>query len=284
MNESVEKELTFWDHLDELRKVLFRIIIVVVAVMLVAFLNKELLFNIILAPYKSDFIIYRFFCYLSQIVSLPEICPGEFHAELINTELPSQFLIHMSTAFYVGVLLVFPYILYQIYRFVSPALYENERKYSGRVIFFACLLFFFGVLLNYFLIFPLSFRFLATYQVSGEVKNMINISSYIDTLMMLSLMIGIMSELPVLSWLFSKLGFLSASFMKKYRKHAIVLILIIAAIITPTTDAFTLMLVFVPIYILYELSIGVVKITERNKKTEKMQKEEKWESPYELKN
>ena len=279
MDESVEKELTFWDHLDELRKVLFRIIIVVIAVMLVAFLNKELLFDIILAPYKSDFIIYRFFCYLSELTSISDLCPDEFHVELINTELPSQFLIHMSTSFYVGVLLVFPYILYQIYRFVSPALYENERKYSSRVIFFACLLFFFGVLLNYFLIFPLSFRFLATYQVSEDVTNMINISSYINTLMMLSLMIGIMSELPVLSWLFSKLGFLSSSFMKKYRKHAIVLILIIAAIITPTTDAFTLMLVFVPIYILYELSIGVVKITER-KKTKEIVKEEGWESPY----
>ena len=265
MSKSVEKELTFWDHLDEFRKVLFRIIIVVVAVMIITFLNKEMLFDIILAPYKSDFIIYRFFCRISEIVSMPEICPGEFYVELINTELPSQFLIHLSTAFYAGILLVFPYILYQIYRFVSPALYENERKYSVRVIVFSGLLFLFGILLNYFLIFPLSFRFLATYQVSEDVRNMINLSSYIDTLMMLSLMLGIMSELPVLSWLFAKLGFLSATFMKKYRKHAIVLILIVAAIITPTTDAFTLMLVFVPIYILYELSICVVKITERKK-------------------
>ena len=283
MDESVEKEFTFWDHLDELRKVLFRIIIVVVAVMIATFLNKELLFDIVLAPHKSDFIIYRFFCRLSEMISVSEICPDEFQVELINTELPSQFLIHLSTSFYVGILLVFPYIIYQIYRFVSPALYENERKYSSRVIFFSCLLFFLGVLLNYFLIFPLSFRFLATYQVSKEVVNMINISSYVNILMMLSLMIGIMFQLPVLSWLFSKLGFLSASFMKRYRRHAIVLILIIAAIITPTTDAFTLMLVFVPIYMLYELSIGVVKITERKKKTNEIVKEKDWESPYKFK-
>jgi len=255
----MEKELTFWDHLDELRKILFRIVIVVVVVMVIVFLSKEILFNVILAPQKSDFITYRFFCYLSKLLSMPAVCPDDFRVELINTQLPSQFMIHMSVAFYVGILLVFPYILYQIYRFVSPALYENERKYSARVIIYSSLLFFAGVLLNYFLIFPLSFRFLSTYQVSEEVTNMINISSYIDTLMFLSLMMGIMAELPVISWLFAKLGFVSASFMKKYRRHAIVLILIIAAIITPTTDIFTLMLVFVPIYVLYEFSIWIVK-------------------------
>lgn len=263
MNKNSEKELSFWDHLDELRKVLFRIMIVVVIVMVIVFLNKEILFDIILAPRKSDFITYHFFCLLSERLSLPGICPESFRVELINTELPSQFMIHLRVAFYVGILLVFPYILYQIYRFVSPALYENERKYSFKVIFYSSLLFFLGVLLNYFLIFPLSFRFLGTYQVNEEIKNMINITSYIDTLLLLSLMIGIMSELPVISWLFAKLGFLSASFMKKYRRHAILIILIVAAVITPTTDVITLMLVFVPIYVLYELSIWIVKITTK---------------------
>jgi len=279
MDEIVEKELTFWEHLDELRKVLFRVIIAVVAVMIVAFLNKGLLFDIILAPYKSDFIIYRFFCYLSEVTSIANLCPEKFEVDLINTELSAQFLVHLSTSFYVGILVAFPYIIYQIYRFVSPALYENERKHSAKIIVASCLLFFFGVLLNYFLIFPLSFRFLATYQVSGEVANMINLSSYVDTLMMLSLMMGIMSELPILSWFFCKLGFLTASFMKKHRKYAIVIILVLSAFITPTSDIFTLMLVFVPIYILYEASIIVVKITER-KKAKEVVKEEDWESPY----
>ncbi len=279
MDESTEKEFTFWDHLDELRKVLFRIAVVVAVTMIVAFLNKELLFNLLLAPGKSDFIIYRFFCHLSEQASISGLCPEAFDVGLINTELSAQFLIHLSTAFYIGILLAFPYIIYQIYRFVSPALYENERKYSVKMIVFSCLLFFFGVLLNYFLIFPLSFRFLATYQVSEEVINMINLFSYIDTLMMLSIMMGIMSELPVLSWLFAKLGFLSVSFMKKHRKHAIVFIMIIAAFITPTTDIFTLMLVFVPIYLLYEVSIGVVKVTERRRKIEIVEEKE-WDSPY----
>jgi sec-independent protein translocase protein TatC len=247
---------------------------VVVAVTIVAFLCKELLFTVILAPSKYDFIIYRFFCYLSELTSVSDLCPEKFDVALINTELSQQFLLHISTAFYVGILFAFPYIVYQVYRFVSPALYENERRYSGRIIFFSCLLFFFGVLLNYFLIFPLSFRFLATYQVSEDVTNMINLASYIDTLMMLSLMMGIMSELPILSWLFAKLGFLSASFMKKYRKYAIIIIMIISAFITPTADIFTLMLVFVPIYFLYEVSIIVVKVTERKNPKEIEEKEE----------
>jgi len=266
MGESVEKEFTFWDHLDELRKILFRILLVVVAVMVAVFVNKEALFGVILAPHQSDFVTYRLLCSLSEKLSMPDVCPNDFQIELINTELPSQFMAHMKVAFYVGVLLVLPYILFQIYRFVSPALYASERKYSSRVIVYSSLLFFSGVLLNYFLIFPFSFRFLATYQVSEKIENLINLSSYIDTLMLLSLLLGIMSELPVISWLFAKLGFLSAAFMKKHRKHAIVLILILLAVITPTTDVITLMLVFVPVYMLYELSIGVVKRADRAKK------------------
>ena len=263
MSENGKKEATFWDHLDEFRKNLFRIIIAVVAVMIVAFVCKDTLFGIVLAPSKSDFIIYRVFCRLSEVLSLPEICPEAFHVELINTQLASQFLIHMSVAFYAGVLLTFPYIIYQLFRFVSPALYAHERKYSGRVIVFSVLFFLFGVLLNYFLIFPLSFRFLATYQVADNITNMISLSSYIDTLLLLSLMLGIMAELPIVSWLLAKLGFINDTFMRKYRKHAIVVILIIAAVITPTADAFTLLLVFVPIYILYECSILIVKKVQK---------------------
>ena len=254
-----EKASTFWEHLEELRWVIFRIAIVVLSCMLVAFVNKDFLFGIILAPQKSDFMLYHFFCFLAETVSIPAICPDDFHVELINTQLASQFLIHIKIAFFAGVLAAFPYLVYQIFRFVSPALYLHEKKYAFRLIFYSSLLFAMGILLNYFIIFPLSFRFLATYQVSAEVINTINLSSYIDTFLMLSLMLGIMSELPVLAWLFAKLGLLSDKIMKKYRKHAIVVILIIAAVITPTADAFTLLLVFLPIYLLYELSIFIVK-------------------------
>ena len=245
--------LTFWDHLEELRNVLFRVVGVVIVLMLVAFCFKGELFNLVLAPQSPDFILYRW------------LGVESFSVQLINTQLASQFITHMKVACYAGVLLSSPYIIYQLFRFISPALYADERKYVVQVTVWGYLLFMMGVLLNYFLIFPLTFRFLGTYQVSDTVINAITLTSYVDTLMMLSLMMGIVFEIPILCWLFAKLGFLTSNFMKFYRKHAIVLILVIAAFITPTSDVFTLLLVSLPMYLLYEISIGVVKKTERIK-------------------
>ena len=164
----------------------------------------------------------------------------------------------MKTALCAGVLCASPYILYQLFRFVSPALYANERKYVVRVVGGGYAMFVFGVLVSYFLIFPLTFRFLGTYQVSGEVANLITLDSYISTLLLMCLSMGIVFEIPILSWLFAKLGFLSADFMRRYRKHAIVIILVVAAIITPTSDVFTLSLVALPMWVLYETSIFIV--------------------------
>lgn len=188
--------------------------------------------------------------------------PPDFLVKLINTGLAEQFIIHMKTALCVGVLCASPYILYQLFRFVSPALYVNERKYAVRVVGGGYVMFLSGVLLSYFLIFPLTFRFLGTYQVSGEVENMIALQSYISTLMTMSLAMGLVFEIPILSWLFAKLGFLSADFMRKYRRHAIVVILVVAAIITPTSDVFTLSLVALPMWVLYEMSIWIVGKTK----------------------
>ena len=242
--------VTFWDHLEELRRVLFKVVGAVMVLMVVAFCFKDELFAVVLAPQQSDFIVYRW------------LGAESFQVQLINTQLASQFITHMKVACYAGILLASPYIIYQLFRFVSPALYANERRYVVQMTFWGYLLFMLGVLLNYFLIFPLTFRFLGTYQVSALVENTITLTSYVDTLMMLSLMMGIVFEIPILSWLFAKLGFLTSSFMKKYRRHAIVLILIVAAFITPTSDVFTLTLVSLPMYLLYEISIGVVKRTE----------------------
>ncbi len=246
--------VTFWDHLEELRRVLFKVVGAVMVLMVVAFCFKDELFAVVLAPQQSDFIVYRW------------LGAESFQVQLINTQLASQFITHMKVACYAGILLASPYIIYQLFRFVSPALYANERRYVVQMTFWGYLLFMLGVLLNYFLIFPLTFRFLGTYQVSALVENTITLTSYVDTLMMLSLMMGIVFEIPILSWLFAKLGFLTSSFMKKYRRHAIVLILIVAAFITPTSDVFTLTLVSLPMYLLYEISIGVVKRTEPSQK------------------
>lgn len=250
-----EAKQTFWEHLDVLRGGLIKIIVVAILFGVLAFCFKEILFEIVLAPKYSDFITYDI---INRISSFIGSSANEFSIQLINTSLAQQFIIHMKTALYAGILCVSPYILYQLMRFISPALYEDEKSYVYKVVGFGYVMFIVGVLLSYFLIFPLTFRFLGTYQVSGDVANMISLESYISTLMGMNLMMGLVFELPIICWLFAKLGFLTADFMKNYRKHAVVLILIIAAIITPTSDVFTLSLVSFPMWLLYEISILIV--------------------------
>ncbi len=254
---------TFWDHLDALRSVLFKIIIAVLVFTVLAFGFKETLSDIVMAPKNADFISYRLMSRIGEMLNLPFIIPQDFKVEMINTKLASQFLIHMKMALMMAVLLVSPYILYGLFSFVSPALYTNERKYTIRIVFGGYVMFLLGVAVSYFVIFPLTFRFLGTYQFSSDVQNFINLESYIDTMLMLNLMMGIVFELPIVSWLLAKLGLISDHFMISYRRHAIVVILIIAAIITPTSDIFTLTVVSLPIYLLYEASILIVKRTTR---------------------
>ena len=250
-NKNNSEGLTFWDHFDELRTVLIRIFVAVFGVGIVAFCFKNFLFSIVLAPKDENFITYRFFKLLG--VNL-----DSFSVNLINTELAQQFIIHLKIALYAGALCVSPYIIFALFRFVSPALYKNERRASLKAVVGGYVMFILGVLLTYFLIFPLTFRFLGTYQVSNEVVNYISLTSYIGTLLTLSLLMGIMFEIPIVCWLLARVGLLTADFMKNYRRHAIVVICIMAAIITPTADAFTLGIVALPIYLLYEMSIWIV--------------------------
>ena len=238
--------MTFWDHLDELRSVIIRALLVTVVAAAVAFCLKEELFAVVLAPRTSDFITFR----------LMGVEPFSIH--LMNTGLTEQFMIHLRTAMYAGLLVASPYIIYLLFRFVSPALYDNERKYATALVSSGYLMFMLGTLLNYFLIFPLTVKFLGTYQVSDDVANMLTLQSYMDTLLMMSLVMGIVFELPVVSWLLGRMGLINARMMRTWRKHAIVAILIVAAIITPTTDAFTLFIVALPIWLLYEASIIIV--------------------------
>ena len=254
---SESEKQSFWDHLDILRASLVKIAAVTAVFAVVAFFFKEALFSVILAPKDADFISYRWLYFFSGWVTDEQA--QDFYVKLINTGLAQQFMIHMKVAMCTGVLCASPYILYQLFRFVSPALYANERKYVVRVVGYGYIMFMVGVLISYFLIFPLTFRFLGTYQVSDQVENMISLQSYISTLLMMSLAMGIVFEIPILSWLFAKLGFISADFMRRYRRHAVVIILVVAAIITPTSDVFTLLLVSLPMWLLYEVSIWIVK-------------------------
>ncbi len=249
MNES----LTFWDHLDVLRSSIIRMVVAVVLFAAVAFLLKDELFNVVLAPRSSDFITYRL------------LGAASFHLHLMNTGLTEQFMIHMRTALYAGMLVASPYILYELFRFVSPGLYQNERRYAVWIVGAAYLMFMVGTLVNYFVVFPLTVRFLGTYQVSPDVANMLTLQSYVDTLIGMSLVMGVVFELPVVCALMGRMGLLTDQWMSTYRRHAIVAILIVAAVITPTTDIFTLFVVSLPIYLLYEASIAIVRITNRNK-------------------
>ena len=247
------KELTFWDHLDVLRSSLIRMAVAVAVFAVAAFVLKEQLFSVVLAPRSSDFVTYR----------LLGVEP--FHLHLMNTGLTEQFMIHMRTALYAGLLVASPCVLYELFRFVSPGLYQNERRYAGWIVGAAYVMFLVGTLVNYFVVFPLTVRFLGTYQVSPDVANMLTLQSYVDTLLGMSLVMGVDFELPVVCGLMGRMGLLTDQWMSDYRRHAIVAILIVAAIITPTTDVFTLFVVALPIYLLYEVSIWIVRITKQNK-------------------
>ena len=238
---------TFWEHLDELRARLLRMLLVVAVFSVVAFLMKEQLFSVVLAPRNSDFLSYR-------LLGVPV-----FSIQLINTGLTEQFMVHMRTAMYTGLLAASPYIIYELFGFVSPGLYENERRYVFRLVGAAYVMFILGTLMNYFLVFPLTVRFLGTYQVSADVANMLTLQSYIDTFIGLSFLMGVLFELPVVCWLMGRMEIINSKMMAAYRRHAIVAILIVAAVVTPTTDVFTLFVVAMPIWMLYEFSILIVR-------------------------
>lgn len=252
---------TFGEHLDVLRKVLFRICFLSSLIACFVFFFKQEVFTLLLAPCSSDFITF-------EIVNKVLTSLGtngniyDSNIDLIATDLPSQFLAHMSMSLYIGLLLSSPFIIYELFKYVSPALYENEKKYSFRVISAIYSLFLIGLVVSYFLLFPISCRFLASYSVSEHVKTMVTLDSYISTFVSLTLLMGLVFQLPVISFFLSKMGIIEQSIMVEYRKHAFVLILIIASIITPP-DVMTLILVSLPLYVLYEMSIIVVKFSHK---------------------
>lgn len=253
--------LTFGGHLEVLRQMLFRIIAVAGAIAMVVFCFKETTWDILLAPSEWDFCTYRWLELVMQTVGI-DFHFKEFHVEMIATDLSSQFMTHITTAVYLGMLGASPYILYELFRFISPALYENERRYSVQVAGIIYVLFILGVLMSYFVLFPISFRFLGTYSVSARVVSNITLDSYISTFVSLTLVMGIVFQLPVIAFFLGKMGVATSAMLASYRKHSFIVIMIVAAIITPP-DLMTLVLVTIPLYLLYEVSIRVVRIVER---------------------
>ena len=258
------KEGTIWEHLEELRWSIIRIIVVLLILTIIIFTYKDFIFNkIVFAACDENFITYRLLCNLASLLSMPSLCPKINSINIININLAAQLMLHISMSFYLALVVAFPYIIIEIWLYVSPALYTKEKKPAvvGAVSF--VLLFFIGVALSYYIIFPLTLNFLGNYQVSDKVPNQISLNSYITTFNSLSFMMGLVFEMPIVAYFFSKIGVLHSAFLKEYRKVALVVVLIAAALITPSTDIFTMLIVAMPLMLLYELSISVVKNVEQ---------------------
>ena len=263
MQSSSDNQLTFGGHLEVLRRMLFRILGVTATLSIAIFAFKDIAWSILLAPSEWDFVTYR---YVEQLLGWLGI---EFHFEryeidLIATDLSSQFMTHITTSIYLGCLAASPYILYELFRFILPALYDSERRYSVQVAIIVYALFIVGVLMSYYLIFPISFRFLGTYNVAEKVSSMITLNSYISTFTSLTLIMGVVFQLPVIIYILARMGTVSYELLSKYRKYALFLITAISAIITPP-DVMTCILVTLPLYSLYECSILVARSVDRKR-------------------
>lgn len=260
-NGSKLQEMPFWDHIDALRSVLIKMVVVLVVASLVLFYFMPTIFDaVILAPCRADFVLYRLFGRITRAIPfVPDFIDTGFEIKLINIRLASQFFIHMSTSVWLALVLTFPILLYLLWTFVRPALYPNEIHGVELAFALGMVLFFLGLAVGYFIVFPVTLRFLAGYHVSLMVPNQISLDSYIDTFLMLIFIMGIVFEMPLLAWALGKLGILHRGFFGQYRRHAVVVLLVLAAVITPTGDPFTLMIVFLPIYLLYEFSAILVK-------------------------
>lgn len=270
MTENKNPEMSFMEHLEALRWHLARSAAAICIAACVLFYYKEFVFStIIFGPMHNDFLTYKALCKLSHLVGMGDmLCMQNISFELINIDLSGQFTTHIWTSFIGGFILGSPYFLWELWRFIKPALQEKERNYTQGVVFFASTLFLLGVLFSYYIIVPMTINFLGNYQVSSVVKNTISMDSYISTVTTLTLIMGLVFELPIIIFFLSKVGIVTPAFMRKYRKHAAVVILIVAAVITPSSDIPTLVLVSTPLYVLYEVSILVsVYVIRKNKQS-----------------
>lgn len=257
--ENQNQMLTFGGHLEVFRKTLFRIIVVTCIIGILIFCFKDMVFELLLAPSEWNFITYSFIENMLNKMGV-DFHFEEYYIDLISTDLSSQFMIHITTSLYLGLLAASPYILYELFRFVSPALYEKERKYSIIILVIVYLLFMLGILMSYYVLFPISFRFLGTYSVAERVHSTITLKSYISTFTSLTFVIGLVFQLPVIAFALGKLGIINAVMLAQYRKHALFILAVVSAFITPP-DIMTCILVTIPLYLLYELSIRVISFT-----------------------
>lgn len=260
MAKKQEKDnMSFLEHLEELRWHLVRSFLAIVVIAILAFIFRDIVFDhIILAPKTPEFFTNRNFCSFSKLVNVPALCINSKPFQIININMAGQFTTHIMVSLIAGIIVAFPYIFFEFWSFLKPALYKKEKRHTSGAVFFSSLLFLLGVLFGYYIITPLSVHFLGSYKVSEQVLNQINLISYISTVASVTLASGIIFELPILVYFLTKIGLLSPEFLKKYRKHSIIVILALSAIITPP-DIFSQVLVCFPLLILYEIGIMISK-------------------------
>jgi sec-independent protein translocase protein TatC len=266
MAKKKSEEMSFLDHLEELRWRLIRSVLAVFVAAVVAFFLKDIIFDhVILAPKNPDFWTNKMFCKLGEMVDTPGLCINQTPLDIVSMQMAGQFNMHMWVSLIAGLIIAFPYVFYEFWSFIAPALKSKERRYANGAVFFSSFLFLTGVVFGYFMIVPLTVNFLGSYSVSAEVSNKINLISYISTISSVVLASGAIFELPIVVFFLTKIGLLTPEFMKKYRRHSIVVIFIIAAIITPP-DVFSQTLVAIPLIILYEVSIFISKRVVKQRK------------------
>jgi len=254
---SQDEEMSFWDHLEVLRWALFRVLGVFFVFFCITLWAMPHVFDaFVLGPTSSDFFIYRWITDVSHgFLSFNE----GFKVDIININVASQFMTHINTSMAFAAIFTFPYFVFETWRYIRPALFDNEIRNVRGAFFGGTFMFYLGCAIGYALVFPFTFRFLTEYELSPNIVNQINLQSYINNFTMLILVMGIVFEMPLLAWLLSALGILKKQMLQSYRRHAIVILLVLSAFITPSGDPFTLMLVFIPLYLLYELSVKIVR-------------------------
>jgi sec-independent protein translocase protein TatC len=267
--EETGKEMSFLDHLEELRWHLIRAAIAIVFFMIFAFIYIEEIYEtVILGPSKVDFWTYRMMCKLGTAVGAPGLCVDKLQFSLMSREVSGQFIMAFTSAAIIGLVFAFPYVFWEIWRFVKPGLKPSESKSARGAVFYVTFLFFSGVLFGYFIVSPLAINFLVNFQISKSIENQFDIGSYISLLATLTLACGVAFQLPVAIFVLTKIGVIGPQFMRTYRKHAVVVILIVAAVITPSPDVTSQLLVAFPLYILYEVSIIISAREEKRRLAE----------------
>lgn len=270
---NMQGEMSFFEHLEALRWHIIRTAFFVLVFAIVAFIFfRDLFHGIIMAPTRVDFWTYRMMCHfgtwlhsIASFISADDFCVRSFNFKLINTEMAGQFTLQLNTSIMIGLILGIPYLLFELWRFIRPALHDKERRAASGFVFYASALFFLGVLFGYYIVTPLSVRFFATYNVSDSITNMFDVDNYISSVTWLTLLAGIVFQLPMVVYILSSLGIMTPKFMRRTRRYATIIILVLAAIITPSPDALTMMVVAAPLFVLYEFSILVSAMVERRK-------------------